>query len=147
LAEARLKEGTPRDAVAALLRVRELKPGGALAGRADRLARAIDAKAKPGAAELLPKVRANADGSWVDAFLAYRDDFEFADGARELMAEFAKLRARHEAPAKAAFAAARTAFQQGKQDEGYAKYQEIVDKHYASSLYRNVKMWQEARKK
>jgi hypothetical protein len=37
-------------------------------------------------------------------------------------------------------------FQQGKQDEGYAKYREIVEKYYASSLYRNVKRSLEDRK-
>ena len=38
------------------------------------------------------------------------------------------------------------AFQQGRRDEGYAKYQEIVDKYYAASSYRNVKRWLAERK-
>ena len=38
------------------------------------------------------------------------------------------------------------AFQQEKRDEGYAKYQEIVDKYYAASSYRNVKRWLAERK-
>ena len=37
-------------------------------------------------------------------------------------------------------------FRQGKQDEGYAKYQEIVDKDYASTRYRNIKEQLKARK-
>jgi hypothetical protein len=37
-------------------------------------------------------------------------------------------------------------FQQGKQDEGYAKYREIVEKYYASPLYRSVKQWLAERK-
>ena len=41
---------------------------------------------------------------------------------------------------------ARQSFQQGKQDEGYAKYQEIIEKYYASPLYRNVKRSLEERK-
>ena len=58
------------------------------------------------------------------------------------MAAFADLRSRHEEPAKKAFAKARQFFQQGKQDEGYRKYREIVQSYYASSLYRIVKPWQ-----
>lgn len=45
------------------------------------------------------------------------------------------------------FEQAITAFRQGKQAEGYAKYQEIADKFYASSRYRNVKEQLKARPK
>jgi predicted esterase len=142
-AEARAKEGADRDAIAALRRARALGPDldPALARRAGALARAIDAKAEEGAKALLPRVRENKDGAWADDYLAYRDRFEFADGAREVVSAFNALRAEHTGPAKAAFGEARKAFQQGKQDEGYAKYQEIVDKYYASPLYRTVKRW------
>jgi len=47
---------------------------------------------------------------------------------------------------KKAFGEAREAFQQDKQDEAYGKYREIVEKYYASPLYRNVKRWLEERK-
>src|SRR6185312_11927770 len=43
--------------------------------RADRLRASIDARAKAKADDLLPKIKANADGSWVDDFLAFRDQF------------------------------------------------------------------------
>jgi hypothetical protein len=59
---------------------------------------------------------------------------------------FAELRAKHVEPAKKALTEARQRFQQGKQDEGYQKYQEIVQSYYASPLYRNVKKWLEERK-
>ena len=59
----------------------------------------------------------------------------------EVMAAFAELRKSQDEPAKKAFGEARQLFQQGKQDEGYAKYKEIVEKDYASSLYRIVKRW------
>jgi pimeloyl-ACP methyl ester carboxylesterase len=36
-------------------------------------------------------------------------------------------------------AVARAAFGQGKRDDGYAKYQEIVDRYFAASSYRNAK--------
>jgi predicted esterase len=137
----RLNEGGYRDAIAALRRARELKLDDKGQRRADQLARTIAAKAAPGAAKYLKLIRAAKDGSWIDGFLAYRDDFEFADDAREAMAAFAELRSRHQGPAKSAFNEARQLFQQGKRDEGFAKYQTIVDSYYASPLYRNVKRW------
>ena len=62
------------------------------------------------------------------------------------MKAFAELRKTHDVPAQKAFGEARQLFQQGKQDEGYAKYKEIVEKDYASSQYRNVKRWLGERK-
>ena len=144
-AERRLKAGGYRDAVAALNRARGLKPGAAK-GRLDRLAGEVDEKARAGAAEFLPKVRGAKDKSWIDAFLAYRDEFEFAPAAGEVMRAFDALRAEHEGPAEKALGEARTAFRQGRRDEGYARYQEVVDKNYAASSYRNVKRWLAARK-
>ena len=91
-------------------------------------------------------IREAKDGTWIDGFLAFRDDFEFADDAHDTIAAFAELRAKHVEPAKKALNEARQRFQQGKQDEGYQKYQEIVQSYYASPLYRNVKKWLEERK-
>jgi predicted esterase len=138
-AEKQLAAGRYRDAIAALRRAKTLKLTDPQKLRADNLAKPIDAKAKAGADEFLPKIKKNADGSWVDGFLAYRDEFEFADAAREVMGAFEALRKQHEPAAQKTFGEALTAFQQGKRDEGFAKYQEIVDKDYAASRYRNIK--------
>ncbi|MFI5454762.1 MAG: hypothetical protein ACHRXM_04865 [Isosphaerales bacterium] len=142
----RLGEGGYRDAVAALNRARTLSLDDGQKRRAGELGRAINDKATAGAAKYLALIRQAKDGSWIDGFLTFRDDFEFAEAAHEVMAAFAELRARHDGPAKDAFAAARGLFQQGKQDEGYAKYREIVQSYYASPLYRTVKRWLEERK-
>jgi predicted esterase len=135
-----------RDAIAALHRAQTLKLSDQQKQRADRLSIEIDAKVKAGADRFLSQIQKNTDSSWIDGFLAYRNDFEFADGAREVMAAFESLREQHEPAAKAAFQEGRAAFQRGKQDEGYAKFQEIMDKNYASSLYRNIKDQLKARK-
>jgi predicted esterase len=145
-AERRIKGGGYRDAVAVLKKVRGLTPDGAAKERFDRLSGEIDTKARAGAEEFLPKVRGGKGGVWVDAFLAYRDDFEFAPAAGEVMKAFDALRAEHEGPAEKAIGEARTAFRQNRRDEGYGKYQEIVDKYYAAASYRNVKRWLAARK-
>ena len=99
-----------------------------------------------GAKQFLPKIKEAKDNKWIDAFLAYRDDFEFAPAAHEVMEAFAALRAKQEKPAKKIFNEASAAFQQNNKDAGYAKYQEIVDKYFASSFYRNVKRWLADRK-
>jgi predicted esterase len=145
-AEKQAAAGRYRDAIAALRRARTLKVNDEQKSRADRLGAAIDAKAKTGADEYLPRIKQNADSSWIDGFLAYRDEFEFADSARAVMDAFAALRKQHEPVARQAFGAGRAAFQQGKPEQGYAQYQEIVAKAYASPLYRNVKEWLKARK-
>ena len=55
------------------------------------------------------------------------------------MDAFEALRKKQEPDAQRLFQEAIMLFRQGKQDEGYAKYQEIVDKDYASTRYRNIK--------
>ena len=145
-AEKQAEASRYRDAIAALRRARTLNLTGPQESRADRLGKTIDAKAKAGADEFLPKIKKDADGSWVDGFLAYRDEFEFADGAREVMGAFEALRKRHEPLAQKAIGEGRAAFQQGKQDQGYAKFQEVVDKDYAASPYRNIKEQLKSRK-
>jgi predicted esterase len=147
-AEQRRKANAYRDAVAALNRAARLKLDPATQQRLDRLSRDIDAKAAAGAKQFLPQIQATGKPAkpWIDAFLAYRDDFEFAPAARETMQAFAALRAEHDGPAKKAFDEAHAAFQQNRRDDGYAKYQEIIDKYPAATSYRNVKRWLAERK-
>lgn len=145
-AEKEAEQGRFRDAVAALNRARGLKLDESLKTRADRVAGVIDLKAKPGAAEYLPKIKADADGAWVDGFLAYRDQYEFAPAAGEVMAAFGALRARHEPESKRLMSEARGAFQKGDQEQGYKLYQEIIDKFHATSHYRDLKAQLESRK-
>ncbi len=135
-----------RDAIAALDRAKALKLSAAQKRRLDELTSSIDTKAATGARKFGPLVKSARDGAWIDGFLAYRDEFEFAKPAQRVMAAFAELRKTHDVAAKQAFGEARQLFQQGNQDAGYAKYKEIVEKSYASSLYRVVKRSLEERK-
>jgi hypothetical protein len=145
-AEKQAEAGRYRDAVAALRNLKGLKQTDAQKQRADRVRASIDAKAKPKADAFLPQIQANKDGSWVDDFLAFRDEFEFADAARPAMEAFDALRKQQEPAAQKAFQDALMLFRQGKRDEGFAKYREIVEKDYASTRYRNIKEQLEARK-
>ena len=146
-AEKSIKAKSYRDAVFALNRAGGMNPDGAAKGKLERLSREVDVKAAPGAKKFLKQITDKQPGkTWIDAFLAYRDDFEFAPAAAEVMQAFNALRAEHDEPAKKTLGEANAAFQQGRRDEGYAKYQEIVEKHYAASSYRNVKRWIAERK-
>jgi predicted esterase len=140
-AEERFKAKGYRDAVAAVNRARTLKLDAPATARVERLSKQIDAAAATGAKQFLPRVKAGQGKDWIDAFLTYRDDFEFAPPAGEVMQAFAELRAKQEGPAKKLINEARAAFQQGNRDQGYAKYQEIVEKYFAASTYRTAKRW------
>ena len=137
-ADISLKEKRPSDAIAALARLRQVKLLPAMETKAKALAKRIDALASPKAKTLLAQIKSGKPG-WIDAFLTYRDDYQFADAAKEVMTAFDGLRAQQTAPAQTLYNDARGLFQQGKSDEGYKKYQEIVDQDYASPLYRTVK--------
>jgi hypothetical protein len=145
-ADQRTKAKAYRDAIVALNRARTLTPNDAAKARLDRLTREIDAKAAPGAKQFLPKIKSNQRNDWIDAFLAYRDDFEFAPAAKDVMQAFNTLRAEQEPLAQKVMNEANAAFQQGNRDQGYAKYQEVVDKYPAAPSYRNVKRWLAERK-
>jgi predicted esterase len=140
-ADRRLKENGFRDAIAATRRAATLKLDPASKTRLDRLTKAIDAKAAAKAKTFLAAIRADKNNSWVDGFLAFREEYEFAPAASEAMAAFNDLRARHDPPAQKAIGEARGCFQRGQRDQGYAKAKEVVSTYYASSSYRLAKKW------
>ncbi len=140
-AERRWKESGRRDAVAAVLRLRGIKLDKSSNERLGRLTQMIDAEVAPKVKGYVEAIRAAKDNTWVDGFLAFRDDYAFADAASEVMAAYTALRAKHDEPARKLMNEARGLFQQGRRDEGYAKAKEVVDKYFASSSYRIAKGW------
>lgn len=138
--EARAAEGGWRDAIAAARRARTL-PAGKASARLAALEARVDAAAKADAATHLAAVTKDADGAWVDAFLAWRAQFELAPAAKPAMDAYAALRAKHQPEADARQQAGRKAMQSGDEAAGWAAYQEIVDRCYASSWYPIVKGW------
>jgi hypothetical protein len=138
-AERRLEDSGRRDAIAAARRAKGLTLDDQAKARLDRLTKDIDGQAAPKSATYLAAIRADKDNSWVDGFLAFRDEFEFADAGA--MAAFRALRVKHDPPARKAIGEARGLFQQGKRNEGCAKAREVVETYYASSSYRLAKQW------
>ena len=140
------KAGDWRDAVAAANRARSVtkgRPGAKLKALLGR----IDAACKPRAEKLARTIGVVGDNSWVDAFLKFRDELAFADAAKPCMAAYAELRAKHAKPANKIYLEARRDFNAGKDDDAYAKCQEIVDRYYASRRYATVKGWLDKRGK
>jgi predicted esterase len=140
-AELRLKDSGTRDAIAAIKRVQGLAFDEQSKTRLGHLSDAIDSQAGPKARAYLEAIQANKDNSWVDGFLTFREEFEFANAASSAMIAFEALRAKHNPLAQKAMGEARSFFQQGRRDEGFAKAKEVVEKYYASSSYRLAKKW------
>lgn len=133
-----LAAGQPRDAIAALLRLRAVAPGDAAA---KAIAAAVDERAAPDVARFAARLAAPGDGGWIDDFLAFRAEFEFADAAREVMAGFAALRTAQEPAAKRLFDEARAAMQRGDQATGWSKYEDLARTCWASSHAVRVRRW------
>ncbi len=145
-ADKRLNDHGYRDAIAAVRRARGLSLDAQAKARLEGLLKVINDAAAPKATTYVQAIRSGKESSWVDGFLAYRNDFEFADAAADAMAAFNELRARHEQPAAKLMGEARGSFQQGRRDDGFAKAQEVVDKYYAAPSYRLAKKWLAERK-
>jgi predicted esterase len=145
-AEKRIKDQGYRDVIAAIRRAKGLDLDAQVKARLDRLEAAITNEAAPKAKTFLELIKEAKDNSWVDGFLAFRAEFEYADAASAAMAVFNELRSKHNEPAAKLLGEARGLFQQGRRDEGFAKAQELVDKYYASSSYRLARKWLAERK-
>ena len=139
-AERKIGEKAWGDAASALRRAITVE-GGKGSAKTRELLGKVDAAAKKEAERFLSLIRKNEDGTWVDDFLTFRDQFQHAPCAAEAMAAFAALRAEHTEPAQQAYKSAREAMQRGDQDGAYGRYQEIVDSYYASPRYRMIKRW------
>jgi predicted esterase len=101
----------------------------------------LDAASGKDADRLLEAIKKNKDATWVDDFLAWRDEFEFAPAAKPVMAAYAKLQKKHDKPAEDLINEARKAFRSGDQAAGWEAYQEILEKYPACRRYRVVKRW------
>ncbi len=146
LAEKRAAEGGYRDAISASGRAAALDQGKKLEKRLRAIQERIDKAAGETATRLEAAITDAKDDSWVEEFLVFRSDFEFAPAARGTMKAYEALRAKHEAPAETLWYAAREDFQAEKKSEGYEKLQEIVEKYYASSWYHYAKGWLKERR-
>jgi len=129
-----------RDVAAVVLRAKALAKGKPSA-RVAALEGRLEVAAKGSVAELAAAIAKNADRSWVDGFLEFRAKFEFAEGSKPAMDAYAALRAKHQPEADARQQAGRQAMQNGDEAAGWAAYQEILDRFYASSWYPQVKRW------
>jgi thioredoxin-like negative regulator of GroEL len=141
-ARKRAAAGEWRDVAGALHRAKSLKAEGKLAEAAAALNAAASKELETHQAAL----KANKDGTWMNAYLAWHDQFEFAPVAAPVVAAYRALQKEHDGNADALIDEARKDFQAGNRDGAYAKYEKIRDKYYAARQYRNVLRWLEERK-
>ena len=130
-----------RDATAAVRRAEGLDASEGATDKLERARKAIDKASAKQIAKLEPLVKKNADGSWVDEFLAFREDFAFAPSAKDVMEAYAQLREEHQKPADDLFWKQRSEQDKEAQEEMRRR---IVDEYYASSWYEMVKGWLDA---
>ncbi len=90
--ERRWKESGRRDAIAAVARLKGMKSDPGSKERLDRLTQSIDAEVAAKAKGYLESIRAAKDNAWVDDFLAFRDEYAFADAASDVKAAYDALR-------------------------------------------------------
>lgn len=141
-----LDEDRFRDATAAIARLRTLKLKKPQQKQLKELAARVDEYAEADAERYAATIAANEDATWVDGFLEYRRQFEFADAAKPAMAAFYELRESHEIGARELMSEGRGLMRSGQKDAAWNKYDRILEKYYASSLYSRVKGWQAERK-
>jgi len=136
-----VQQGRMRDAVALLNRLELMQVDAEIIEPANAIRAQIEDKIKQQSARFRDLIKVNENADWVEPFLEFRSEYQFAPTADEAMQEFTRLRQQHEEPAEKIFNEARVLFRDQNADAGYDKYQEIVDNYYASTSYQRVKKW------
>lgn len=134
-AEAEAEKKSWRTVGAALARADELDATEAFKA----VREAYESAAAEHASDLLTRIRTNESGDWIDEYLDWQDQFALSRVGATTVKAFEKLRRQHDGPAGELQTEAKAAFRAGKREEGWQKYQEIVDKYYASRLYRTTR--------
>ncbi len=140
-AERRFKEKAPRDAIAAIQRAKTLKLDAPLKARLDKVSKEVDSLAASKARVFLEAMKAKKNLRWVNDFLAFREQYEYADSASAAMKAFNALRAEQNEPAKKLIGEAQALFNQNKRPDGFVLVQQVADKYPASTSYRQAKIW------
>ena len=81
----------------------------------------------------------NKNGNWIDGFIEFRETWEFAPSAKEVMKKFDALRAEHDQNGDKIYDEAKELFEKDDKDAAYQKCERIVSKYYASKRYRYAK--------
>jgi hypothetical protein len=145
-AERALAGGEYRDSLAYLQRAQDLDRAGKQAVKTKALRQKIEKLAAAPAQALEAAIQRNEGGGWVSDFDKFRRQFEFADAASGVMAEYTKLHKVQEPLAEKLWTEVRQAFKDGNKEQGYRQCEEIVSEYYASSYYRYARQTLDERK-
>ncbi len=127
--------GNWRDVGAAIARAKEIGGGPEFSKVWNQMEDAAERQAD----KHLNAIKSNLDSRWLEPFLKWQEDFILSQAAQKPNEAFRQLQQQHDETANDLMKEARQAFRSGNASAGYAKYQEIVDKYYASRHYRTVK--------
>lgn len=139
LAKAELDEGRPRTASAAALRALARKAKGGALASAQAVLKQLEKQAAPEQKTLKKALAADADGSWADAFLAYRSRYALLPSSKSLLERHAELRAGQRAKGDELFHAARNERDAARRK---ALHSELLRTCYATKWYPLVRSWQ-----
>lgn len=142
--DGRMRDKGWRDLAAGLVRAKKI--GMKSDPRVKAWAAALDAAAGKMADQWHKKIAANENNKWVEPFLDWRDQFQFAPRAKKAIEAYDALRKQHNPKAETLYTEARKAMRERDPDTGYERYQEIVDKYYATPRYRLLVKWLRERK-
>jgi predicted esterase len=136
-AEEEAKEKRWHQVGGALDRARELKAEKSLASSVA----AFDAAAAEGAAKFGPLLEKGEGGEWVEDFIVWKRQFARAPVAAPLMARYEEIRKEHDPKADALLEEARKAVRANDRAEARRKYEEVVERYWASGMYPIVRRW------
>lgn len=104
-----------------------------------KILKPYEAAAKKEGESLLKSIQANEDGTWIDRYLVWEEQFALTTDSKQTIEAFRVLRKEHDEPADELYNQARKDFRSNNRAGGYAKYEEIAKKYYASRHYLSVK--------
>ncbi|MEM7455282.1 MAG: M56 family metallopeptidase [Planctomycetota bacterium] len=102
---------------------------------AETVRKVIDDVVQPEALRFERLIRENLDGSWIEPFLEFRAQYEFASSAQSVMLVFDELRSEHDAACSGKFDQALSDFRNGRASYSRGVFQLIVTEYYASRHY------------
>ena len=88
--------------------------------------------ARDNSLELSTAIRDQQDGSWIDSYLQYEQEFQLFPEAKATIAAFSQLKEKHEANVQQIYLRAKESFADGLDLRGYKACQKIVENYYAS---------------
>ena len=100
---------------------------------------AFETAAQAKAHRLKQAIESNENGDWIDEYLVWQERFSQSEIGSTTVAAYRQLQVIHDPRANETIREARKAFKAGDRQDGWDKYQQVVDEHYAAKQYKIIK--------